>query len=108
MATLEATDPIVICRIDTASQGGNMSWYSYTTGATVQFVNLTTATSDHDSMVSVYTGSPGDFRLDGGPTQTHMLTAASPPVDAGNPAGCSDYYRNRFSPPAPRRAGSRR
>lgn len=62
-ATVEATDPIVICRVGAASQGGNTVWYTYTTGPSTEYVNITTAGSSYDTMVSVYTGTPGAFEL---------------------------------------------
>lgn len=62
-ATVEASDPIVVCRLGPASQGGNTVWYTYTTGASTQYVNISTAGSDYDTMISVYTGSPGSFEL---------------------------------------------
>lgn len=63
-ATVEATDPQLICRVGTSGvQGGNSVWYSYTTGASAEFLNLSTATSTYDTIVSVYTGSAGSFSL---------------------------------------------
>lgn len=62
-ATVEANDPIVVCRIGPASQGGNTVWYTYTTGPATEYVNISTAGSDYDTMVSVYTGTPGSFEL---------------------------------------------
>ena len=62
-ATLEATDPIVVCRAALVGQGGNTLWYSYTSGAATEYVTLSTAPSDYDTSVSVYEGAPGSFRL---------------------------------------------
>jgi CSLREA domain-containing protein len=81
-ATVEATDPLVLCRTDQPTQGGNTVWYSYTTGATVEYLTFATAGSTYDTMVSVYTGSPGAFRLvaggcnnDGYPTNAQSRLA---------------------------------
>lgn len=63
LATLEPTDPVVFCRVGTASQGGNTIWYSYTVGAVDEYLNLVTTGSTYDTMVAVYTGSPGAFSL---------------------------------------------
>jgi CSLREA domain-containing protein len=62
-ATVEVGDPIVFCRAGTASQGGNTVWYSYTTGASDEYLNLITTGSTYDTMVAVYTGAPGAFTL---------------------------------------------
>ena len=35
-ATVETTDPIVVCRAALISQGGNTLWYSYTTGSATE------------------------------------------------------------------------
>ena len=62
-ATVEATDPIVVCRAALISQSGNTLWYSYTTGSATEYVTLSTATSDYDTTVSIYEGAPGSFRM---------------------------------------------
>ena len=62
-ATVEATDPVVACRVAIPGQGGNTLWYSYTTGSATEYVTISTATSDYDTAVSVYEGAPGSFRL---------------------------------------------
>ncbi len=62
-ATLETTDPVVICRAALVGQGGNTLWYSYTTGPAVEYVTLSTVLSDYDTSVSVYEGTPGSFRM---------------------------------------------
>ncbi len=62
-ATTEATDPTLICRIGPLTQGADSVWYSYTTGAAAEYVNLSTATSTYDTVISVYTGTPGNLRL---------------------------------------------
>ncbi len=63
-ATSEASDPQQICRVGgPTAQAGNSVWYSYTTGASVEFISLSTATSNYDSIVSVYSGAPPNFSL---------------------------------------------
>lgn len=63
-ATIEATDPQQICRVGTSGlQGGNSVWYTYTSGATVEYLTLSTATSGYDTILSVYTGAPTNFSL---------------------------------------------
>jgi CSLREA domain-containing protein len=62
-ATVAATDPLIPCRVGAAGQGGNTLWYSYTTGPATEYVTISTATSDYDTEVAVYEGTPGSFRL---------------------------------------------
>jgi CSLREA domain-containing protein len=62
-ATVEASDPIVVCRNAVLSQTGNTLWYSYTTGSATEYLTLSTAASDYDTTVSVYEGTPGSFRM---------------------------------------------
>ncbi len=64
-ATTDVTDPVVPCRLGIGT-GGNSVWYSYTTGAVPEYVNLTTAGSDYDTLLAVWTGAPGSFRLAAG------------------------------------------
>jgi CSLREA domain-containing protein len=63
-ATLEAaTDPIVVCQSRFPTQGGNTVWYSYTTGASTEYLTLDTGGSNYTTLLTVYTGSPGTFRM---------------------------------------------
>ncbi|HEY6940267.1 Ig-like domain-containing protein [Dokdonella sp.] len=61
-ATVEATDPVSICFVGAyGSTGRGTVWYRYTTGPQVEYLNLSTQGSDYDTVVNVYTGSPGNF-----------------------------------------------
>ena len=62
-ATIEATDPASICFVGANSSQGRASvWYQYTTGAAVEYVNISTQGSSYDTVVNVYSGSPGNFQ----------------------------------------------
>ncbi len=61
-ATTEPGDPVLKCRMPRAT-GGNTVWYRYTTGATLEYVTLTTATSNYDTILSIYTGTAGNLKL---------------------------------------------
>lgn len=63
LATVEGTDPVLTCRLTAAGPGGNTVWYTYTTGGSTEYVNLSTQTSTYDTVVSVYTGTAGSFQL---------------------------------------------
>lgn len=62
-ASLEATDPILLCRNGNIAQGRHSVWYSYTTGSSPEYLTLSTNNSTYDTMLAVYTGSPGAFAL---------------------------------------------
>lgn len=63
-ATNESTDPVLNCFVGAANSTGRATvWYSYTTGPNVEYVNLSTKNSGYDTVVGVFTGSPGTFRL---------------------------------------------
>lgn len=62
-ATTEATDPSLICRVGPLNQGADSVWYGFTTGPTVQYVNVSTVGSTYDTVISVYTGTAGSLRL---------------------------------------------
>ena len=62
-ATTETGDPESICFIGAAgSQGRGSVWYRYTTGASDEFLNISTAGSSYDTVINVYRGSPGSFQ----------------------------------------------
>ncbi len=62
-ATTEATDPASICFVGASNSQGKASvWYRYTTGASVEYANISTQGSAYDTVVNVYSGSPGSFR----------------------------------------------
>jgi hypothetical protein len=62
-ATTESSDPESICFIGAAgSQGRGSVWYRYTTGASDEYLNISTAGSSYDTIVNVYQGSPGTFQ----------------------------------------------
>ncbi|HEU4662601.1 MAG TPA: Ig-like domain-containing protein [Dokdonella sp.] len=61
-ATVEATDPASICFVGAYGSVGRATvWYRYTTGPQVEYLNLSTQGSDYDTVINVYTGSPGNF-----------------------------------------------
>ena len=62
-ATTEASDPQSICFVGANSSVGRGSvWYRYTTGATAEYLNLSSQGSTYDSVIQVFTGTPGTFR----------------------------------------------
>lgn len=63
-ATEEGNDPVLNCFIGAAGSSGRATvWYQYTTGAATEYLNLSTQGSGYDTVLAVYTGSPGAFRL---------------------------------------------
>ncbi len=62
-ATVEATDPELLCRVGPISQGASTLWYEFTTGGSVEYVNLTTQSSNYDTIIAVYAGDPGTMAL---------------------------------------------
>ncbi|MDR3389373.1 MAG: Ig-like domain-containing protein [Rudaea sp.] len=62
LATVEATDLDPPCRPVGADNESNTLWYSYTTGASTEYLTLT-AGNQIIGMITVYTGSPGAFTL---------------------------------------------
>jgi hypothetical protein len=67
-ATTEPADPIIQCQVSFTKNPGQQYqslWYSYTTGASVEYVNLSAAGSTYKSGtdISVYTGTPGAFHM---------------------------------------------
>lgn len=53
-ATSNALDPRVFCRIGAPGAGGRSVWYSYTSGAQTEYLNV--LASGFDTMIAVYTG----------------------------------------------------
>ncbi|WP_300618857.1 Ig-like domain-containing protein, partial [Dokdonella sp.] len=64
-ALFNSDEPTAPC-FPNALNPGNGVWYSYTTGADTEYVNIDTLGSSYDSVLSVWTGSPGRFELVGG------------------------------------------
>ena len=63
-ATEEGNDPVLNCFVGAAGSSGRATvWYQYTTGAATEYLNLSTQGSGYDTVLAVYTGSPGAFRL---------------------------------------------
>ncbi|MEO7916316.1 MAG: hypothetical protein ABIR16_01630, partial [Dokdonella sp.] len=61
-ATIEPTDPQSICFVGANSSVGKGSvWYRYTTGASSEYLNLSTQGSSYDTVVQVFTGVAGAF-----------------------------------------------
>ena len=60
-ATVDASDPAIVCRIYGRAQGGNSVWFTYTTGDLTEYVNVSTADSSTPVTVAVYAGTPGSF-----------------------------------------------
>lgn len=62
-ATTEASDPILVCKNGDPAQRGNTVWYSLTLpGGANDTYYLNLSALGYDSIVAVYTGSPGNFR----------------------------------------------
>lgn len=64
-ALFNSDEPIAPC-FPSSLNPGNAVWYSFTTGADAEYLNLDTRGSDYDSVLSVWTGTPGHFELAGG------------------------------------------
>src|SRR5262249_53084462 len=57
-------DPLLLCYLAAAGSTAHQTvWYRYTTGAATEYVTLTTAGSSFDTVLSVYTGTPGQLHL---------------------------------------------
>ncbi|HET7778446.1 MAG TPA: choice-of-anchor Q domain-containing protein [Rudaea sp.] len=61
-ATNDATDPVPGCQGTFHASTGTI-WFSYTTGATQEILTLRIKDFQVPSVLAVYTGSPGAFRL---------------------------------------------
>ncbi len=61
-ATVDATDPIPPCQATGQSSTGTI-WFGYTTGATPEILTLRVKDFQIGTVLAVYTGSPGAFRL---------------------------------------------
>ena len=61
-ATADVTDPVPACQGTQQSSTGTI-WFSYTTGATPEILTLRVKDFDLGTVLAVYTGSPGAFRL---------------------------------------------
>ncbi|HET7063356.1 MAG TPA: CSLREA domain-containing protein, partial [Rudaea sp.] len=64
-ATLDATDPVPPCQGQSQSSTGTI-WFGYTTGAAPEILTLRIKDFQVPSVLAVYTGSPGAFRLASG------------------------------------------
>lgn len=60
LATVESSDPAVVCKVGDSNQRGNTVWYELTTAAAPVYIALGTGFS-YDNSVAVFTGSPGAF-----------------------------------------------
>ncbi len=61
-ATVEATDPPMVCKAGDPAQRGNTVWYGLTTGASPVYLKLSGGTG-YDHVIEVLAGAPGDFRI---------------------------------------------
>ncbi|HZX92404.1 MAG TPA: CSLREA domain-containing protein [Rudaea sp.] len=61
-ATVDASDPVPPCQDQSESSTGTI-WFGYTTGATPEILTLRVKNFDIGTVLAVYTGSPGAFRL---------------------------------------------
>lgn len=62
LATVEATDPVPPC-LPYGTNEAHTLWYSYTTGASTEYVTLLIPNNKILGMITVYTGSPGAFAI---------------------------------------------
>ena len=60
--TVDATDPVPGCQEQSSASTGTI-WFGYTTGATAEILTLRIKDFQIPSVLAVYTGSPGAFRL---------------------------------------------
>jgi CSLREA domain-containing protein len=61
-ATVDATDPVPSCQSTGQSSTGTI-WFGYTTGASPEILTLRVKDFQIGTVLAVYTGSPGAFRL---------------------------------------------
>lgn len=61
-ASVEATDPTPPC-LPFSSGESQTLWYSYTTGASMEYLTLAVPGNTINAIVTVYSGSPGAFTL---------------------------------------------
>src|SRR5678816_3959925 len=61
-ATVAATDPVPTCQGQSQSSTGTI-WFGYTTGASPEILTLRVKDFQIGTVLAVYTGSPGAFRL---------------------------------------------
>src|SRR6185369_12303542 len=96
-ATVEATDPKITCKMvnfnGAEGQMANSTWYSYTTGASVEYVNIK-ATEDSftpttfDPVIAVWAGTPASgFRMVTGGCDDDGVPAANPANNFARIAG---------------------
>lgn len=78
-ATTEESDPVSVCFVGAGdSQGRASVWYRYTTGASIEYLNLSTAGSSYDTLIQVYRGAPGHFeQVTGGCNDDGVLQVQS-------------------------------
>lgn len=67
-ATVDAADPAPQCTPASSPPNTlrNTVWYSYTTGATPEYLNIDAIADTFTLVIAVYSGSPGSFRLETG------------------------------------------
>ena len=63
LASSEATDPQPECRTIGGNAEGYTLWYSYTTGASTEYVTLSITDNQIVGAITVYTGTPGAFTI---------------------------------------------
>jgi CSLREA domain-containing protein len=64
-ATVDPTDPLPPCQGTNQSSTGTI-WFGYTTGASPEILTLRVKDSQIGTVLAVYTGAPGSFRLASG------------------------------------------
>src|SRR5262249_21842557 len=62
-ATAAATDAWFPCWTASPTRPANTVFFSYTTGPQTQYVDLSTAGSDYDTLIGVLEGTPGGFAV---------------------------------------------
>lgn len=60
-ATVDTSDPLLVCKNGDTQQRGNTVWYALDLSAASTPVYLNAAALGYDSVLAVYTGSPGSF-----------------------------------------------
>jgi len=64
-ATVAETDPLPACESQSQSSTGTI-WFSYTTGGTPEILTLRVNNFEIGTVLALYTGNPGSFRLESG------------------------------------------
>lgn len=90
-ATTDATDPILPCKNGDVSQRGNTVWYSLRFNGAGQDFHVNLSALGYDSILAIYTGSPGSFSPVVGGCNDDGAAALASALAGVRLAGDTDY-----------------